>query len=113
MLPIITSIIGCITANTIYVMAAYDPSFKSNPWKGYGLPVLAAICSTTAWMWLIRTIDSDRQTFWINMAWDVGATLLVILLPMLLYSVKVDTRTMVGCLIALIGLIIAKTGGGG
>jgi drug/metabolite transporter (DMT)-like permease len=112
MLPIITSIVGCFIANTIYAMAAYDPEFKTNPWKGYGLPMLVAMLSTAAWMWLIRSIDSDRQTFWINMAWDVGATLICIIMPVFLYGVKVDTRTAIGCAISIIGLMIVKTSEG-
>lgn len=112
MLPVLASIVGCVLANAVYVMAAYDPAFKASPAKAYGLPILAAILSTAAWIWLIRTVDSDRQTFFINLTWDVGATLLVVSLPIFMYGFRVDARTVLGCLISIIGLVIAKTGKG-
>jgi uncharacterized membrane protein len=105
---VISSLIGVSIANWIYADLCYNKLYADKPWTVYGLCMFAAFISTNGWFFLIRNIKSPKELVLTNILWDVGATVLCIVFPILLYNVRIDMKTIIGCIIAIIGLIIAK-----
>ena len=108
MLPIFVGIISIIVSSFIYSIVAYDHRFEKNVLLSYTLSVIAAIISVTAWTYMIRYYRDPNITMIINVAWDLGIGVMLILFPLILFDHKIDTKTIVGCVISVIGIIIAK-----
>jgi drug/metabolite transporter (DMT)-like permease len=92
----------------LYTIVAYDKSFENKPVLSYCLANLGGFISISSWMFLIRQLKDDKHILIINIVWDVGITLMVILFPIFLFNVKLDLKTAIGCSIALLGIFIAK-----
>ena len=105
---ILLSVIGISIANWIYADICYSKSYDDKPWIVYGLCMLAAFISTNGWYFLIRNIKAPKDLLITNIIWDVGATILCVVFPIMLYNVKFDMKTIIGCMIAIIVLLIAK-----
>jgi hypothetical protein len=100
--------LGVVLANWIFTMVSYDSSIRMNPVLSYPMAIFAGTLSASCWVYLVRNLP-DKEQFITNMIWDIGVTIICIILPLLLYTIKLDLKTIVGVTIAVIGLIIAKT----
>lgn len=105
---IFLSFLGISIANWIYADICYSKTYNDKPWTVYGLCMLAAFISTNGWYFLIRNIKTPKELLITNIIWDVGATILCVVFPIMLYNVKFDMKTIIGCMIAILGLLIAK-----
>jgi multidrug transporter EmrE-like cation transporter len=105
---ILFSLLGLTFANWVYAHVAYNKYFQDRPFSAYAISILAAAITTAAWVLLIRNVKTHKEIFITNIIWDVGATMLCVIFPIMLYNVKLDMKTVIGCAIAIIGLLIAK-----
>ena len=88
---------------------AYDRKYDNDPVMAYGLAIFAAIISITGWVYVIRHFKEPNTIMVVNIIWDVGGTIVLHLIPLFLFDFKIDTKTIVGCIISIVGIIIAKS----
>lgn len=105
---LVIGLIAITIASLLYTVVAFDRSYGNKPIISYFLANLAAFISVSAWMFLVRQTKSEKEIFVLNVLWDIGVTLMVVLFPILMYNFKLDTKTAIGCSIAVIGIVIAK-----
>ena len=108
LLPILIAIFAIISANYLYSIVAYSEKCKESAFLTYFLGILAAMISITAWIFIIRKYRDPNTIMIINCIWDVGGTITLLAIPLFLFDFKLDTKTIVGCVISVIGIIIAK-----
>ena len=107
-IPVAIGTLAIISANYLYSLVAYSDKCKDDPYMAYGLGILAAMISIVAWIMLIRHYKDPNTIMIINCIWDVGGTITLLAIPLFLFDFKLDTKTVVGCVISVIGIIIAK-----
>lgn len=105
---VLFSILGLTFANWVYAHVAYNKYFQERPFTAYAVSILAAAITTAAWVLLIRNVKATKDVFITNLIWDVGATILCVTLPIIMFNVKLDMKTAIGCVIAIVGIIITK-----
>jgi drug/metabolite transporter (DMT)-like permease len=105
---VLFSILGLTFANWVYAHVAYNKYFQERPFTAYAVSILAAAITTAAWVLLIRNVKTTRDVFITNLIWDVGATILCVTLPIIMFNVKLDMKTAIGCVVAIAGIIITK-----
>lgn len=108
MIPIFIGFVAISLSSYIYCLVAYDKKYDNNAFMAYTLAILAAVISVTAWTFLVRHIKEPNTIMVINCIWDVGVTVMVLAFPLFLFDFKIDTKTIIGCVISVIGIIIAK-----
>ena len=101
-------LIAMCVVTWLYTIVAYDKWFVDKPVLSYFVANLGGIISISTWMFLIRQLKDDKYILIVNVVWDVGITLMVILFPIFLFNVKIDLKTAIGCTLAVLGIIIAK-----
>jgi hypothetical protein len=99
--------VGAIIGNALFSMVSYDPSIRNNIWQAYPIVIIANTISACCWCYMARSLTTAQQ-FIANVFWDIGITLLFIVIPILMYNVRPDIKTIVGTVIAIIGLIVIK-----
>ena len=92
----------------IYCLVAYADKVKNSLVYSYGLAIIAAIISVSAWTYVIRNYKDPNSIMVINCIWDIGVTIMVLAFPIFLFDFKIDTKTIIGCVISVIGIVIAK-----
>ena len=108
MIPTFVAIVSISISSFIYAIVAYDTRCANNAFLSYLLSIIAAIISVSAWTYVVRYYRDPNATMIINVAWDLGVGIMLILFPLILFDLKIDTKTIIGCVIATIGLLIAK-----
>jgi len=102
--------IFALLAYVIYTCLCYCEYFKTRPVEAYSLGIIASIISTMTWLYMIRHYAENKNSIlYINLFWDVGASLIYIILPIIFFDIKLDIKTIIGCVLAVLGLVIAKT----
>jgi len=101
----ITLVIICYGA---FSVISYDTYFDTRPVMAYGISIVAALVATVMWLYLIRTYDEKTDIFVVNVIWDVVVSLITILVPLFMYNVKMDMKTLIGAILAIVGVLITK-----
>jgi hypothetical protein len=101
--------LGAITANIIYVYVSFNDSIRLDAWKIYPIGISAGILATTSWIYLVRHL-SPKHIFFANFGWDITVTVLCALLPIFMYGVKLDFKAIMGCVLAITGIILIHFG---
>jgi drug/metabolite transporter (DMT)-like permease len=101
----ITLVIICYAA---FSVISYDTYFDTRPVMAYGISIVAALVATVMWLYLIRTYDKKTDIFVVNVIWDVVVSLITILVPLFMYNVKMDMKTLIGAILAIVGVLITK-----
>jgi uncharacterized membrane protein len=104
---LIPVIIAITVSNIIWCMVSYDPSIRMGTYA-YHLCVFGGLISSFAWCYMIRNLQQSQQ-YIANVMWDVGVTLIFLILPLTMYHIKMDLKTGIGTAVAVIGLIIIKS----
>jgi len=91
-----------------FSIISYDTYFDSRPVLAYSIAIGSAIVATAMWLYLIRTYSEKKDIFVVNVVWDVVVSIITILVPLLVYNIKMDMKTVIGCVLAIIGILIAK-----
>lgn len=105
---VLFSVFGVVFANWVYAHVAYNKYFEDKPFLAYFISIGAAAITTAAWVLLIRNVKAVKDVFITNLIWDVGATILCVTFPILMFNVKLDLKTAIGCTLAILGIIITK-----
>lgn len=108
MLFLIPVLIAVLISNIIWCMVSYDPNIRMNATLAYPLCVFAGSLSAFFWCYMIRHLNQSQQ-YIANVMWDVGVTIIFIILPLIMYNLKIDMKTIIGTIVAVIGLIIMKS----
>ena len=108
MMPYIVGFIAITVSSYLYALVAYSDKCQKNALFAYTLAIIAAILSVTTWTCLVRHYKDPNTIMIINCIWDIGVTIMVLAFPLFLFDFKIDTKTIVGCVISVIGIIIAK-----
>lgn len=101
--------LGAIMANILYVYISFDDSIRLNAWKIYSIGIFAGIVATTSWIYMIRHL-SNKYIFIANFGWDITVTVLCALLPIFMYGIKLDFKAILGCILAILGVILIHLG---
>ena len=104
----ILGFIAVTISSYLYCLVAYDKKYENNGILAYSIAILAAIISVAAWTFIVRNTKDPNTIMIVNCAWDVGVTLMVLVFPLFMFDFKLETKTIIGCVISTIGLIIAK-----
>ena len=107
-LPFLIAFIIIVVTNFLYSIVAYSEKCQQNAVYAYSLAIFSALISIIGWLYLARHYKEPNSIMVINCIWDVGGTITLLLLPLLVFDFKIDTKTIIGCVIAVIGIIIAK-----
>ena len=101
--------LGAIIANQIYAYVSFNESVRTDAWRAYPLGILASIIGAASWMYMIRHLKHEH-IFLANLSWDVLVALLLILVPIFMYGIKLDTKAILGCILAVSGIILVHFG---
>ena len=92
------------------MLLCYCEYFKTRPVEAYSLAIIASIISTITWLYMIRNYTENKNSIlYINLFWDVCASLIYIIFPIIFFDIKLDIKTIIGCTLAVLGLVVAKT----
>jgi len=91
-----------------FSVVSYDTYFDSRPVLAYTISIAAAVVATAMWLYLVRTYSEKKDIFVLNTVWDVVVSIITILVPLFMYNIKMDMKTLIGCVIAIIGILITK-----
>jgi uncharacterized membrane protein len=101
--------IFALLAYVAYMCLCYCEYFKSRPFEAYLVGILASIVSTISWLYLIRNYTENKNNIlYINLCWDVCASILYIIIPIMFFDVKLDLKVSIGCVLTVLGLVIIK-----
>ena len=101
--------LGAIIANILYVYVSFEDSIRTNAWKVYPLGVFASMLAGVSWIYMIRHL-LYKNIFFANFAWDIIVTVLCAILPIFMYGIKLDLKATIGCIIAVIGVVLIHLG---
>ena len=88
---------------------SFSDKFVNKPFQMYGIGAGAGVFTMVFWLFLVRTYGNNKNTiFFINLCWDVIVCLMFVILPLIFCNVKLDAKSVIGCVIAVTGLIIMK-----
>jgi len=104
--------VAAIVANIMFVTISYNESVRLDAVKSYSIGIIASVIAVVGWLYLIRNTE-HKNIFFVNILWDVGVTVLCVILPVLMYNIRLDTKAIVGTIIALVGVAIVKSGAAG
>lgn len=107
-MPILLGFAAITVSSYLYCLVAYYDTYKDNAFLAYFIGIVAAIISVTAWTFLVRHYKDPNTIMIINCIWDIGVTIMVLAFPLFLFDFKIDTKTIIGCVISVVGIIIAK-----
>ncbi len=107
-MPILLGFTAITVSSYLYCLVAYEDTYKEKAIVAYSIAIIAAIISVTAWTFLVRHYKDPNTIMIINCIWDIGVTIMVLAFPLFLFDFKIDTKTIIGCVISVIGIIIAK-----
>ena len=99
-----------ILAYTIFTYLSFSPYFIDKPFETYLLGIVGGSMCTCSWLYLIRNYSNNNNNliYFINLFWDVIVCLMFVILPLIFFDIKMDTKSVIGCVIAVMGLIIMK-----
>lgn len=103
---IITVLMGAILTNVAFAMVSYDNAIRNGN-LAYLIAILAGAGAAASWCLLVRNTPEKNQ-FFANITWDVGVTVLFLILPFIMYHLKIDMKSTIGAAVAVIGLLIMK-----
>lgn len=107
---LIWTFLGAIVANLIYSYVSFNEAVRTDAWRAYPLAILASAIGVTSWMFMIRHLKNE-DIFLANLSWDVLVkALLIVFLPIFLYGVKLDIRAILGCILAISGVVLVHFG---
>jgi len=88
---------------------SYEPSIQD---KWYYYPLGVGLNSLGALLWFyIAKITSGKATFLAAMVWDGMAAAAFLLLPLLLFNIKLTGLNTLGLLFGILGIVLMKLGG--
>jgi uncharacterized membrane protein len=103
------SCIGAVLCSIIITFISYSESIKDSPLKAYIYVILASAIAGITWCQLARSTKHE-DLFTINLIWDVGMTILYVLMPVIFFNIKLDFKAILGTVICIIGLLLVKLG---
>jgi len=101
--------LGAIVANVLYVYISFDESIRLNAWKIYSIGSFASVVAALSWIYMIRHLN-HKNIFFANFAWDITVTVLCATLPIFMYGIKLDLKAILGCILAISGVILIHLG---
>jgi len=102
--------LGAIIANVLYVYISFDESIRLNAWKIYSIGSFASVVGGISWIYMVRHLSGYKQIFLANFGWDITVTILCTLLPIIMYGIKIDYKTTLGCILAISGIVLIHFG---
>lgn len=107
---LIWTFLGAIFANVLYVFISFNDAIRTDAWRVYPLGIFGGIVGTVSWIYMVRHLAGNKQIFLANFGWDITVTVLCALLPILMYGVKIDLKTLIGCILAISGIVLMHFG---
>jgi hypothetical protein len=101
--------LGAIIANLIYAYVSFNEHVRTDAWKAYPLGIFASAIGAISWMYMIRHLRHEH-IFLANLSWDVLVALLIVILPIFIYGIKLDLKAILGCILAISGIILVHFG---
>jgi len=97
-------------ASLFYLLGAYiayDVAIKASPWF---LPagIAVGIVSNLIWLYVTKITTDNKDLFLYGLVWDVMMMAAYIIVPMLLFDVRLDWKQTVGTILVVLGLILTK-----
>jgi hypothetical protein len=85
-------------------------------WKGeWWYPwAFAGLAAAVGWLygWAMRHAANDRDAFALSFVWDVAVTAIYVVVPCLLFGVRVSPLGWCGLAVAAVGVVMLKLGAG-
>lgn len=106
---IVTTFLVAIIANVTYVYISFNDNVRMNAFKAYPFAITVSALGGAAWVYLVRNLDR-KHIFATNLSWDVLVTLLCTLLPIVMYGIKLDFKAVLGCILAIAGVVLVHFG---
>jgi hypothetical protein len=103
------SFILFLIANFIFVKISYDDVLRLHEYKGFLFGYMGSIISMSGWYLLIKNVKYDN-IFFVDLIWEIGATLISVVLPLFLFNIQVNTTMWIGIFVCFFGMIIVKIG---
>lgn len=92
---------------SLIAYTSYSPVIKSSPWF-YPLGLTGALGANLLWLWISKNESIASNLVIKSMYWDAMLTFVYLSVPLLLFSVKLNSMQIFGILLILIGLIVVK-----
>lgn len=99
-----------IAASLFYLFGAYiayDVAIKASPWF-LPLGVVVGIVSNLIWLYVTKITTDNKELFLYGLIWDVMMMAAYIIVPLLLFNVRLDWKQSLGTILVIIGLILTK-----
>lgn len=106
---LIWTFLGAIIANVLYVYVSFDETIRNDAWRIYSIGIFGGIIATASWIYMVRHLSS-KYIFLANFGWDITVTVLCALLPIFMYGIKLDLKAILGCILAIAGVVLIHLG---
>ena len=106
---LIWTFLGAIVANLIYAYVSFNEDVRTVAWKAYSFAIFASAIGASSWIYMIRHLKHDH-IFLANLSWDVLVAILIVILPIFIYGIKLDLKAILGCILAISGIILVHFG---
>lgn len=91
----------------VYSLYAFLPFLEATPKVHYVLGILCATIGSMVWVTISRSVDRSQLVLY-GAYFDMIITLSFIVVPLIAGGLLISTKQVIGILIMLVGLIIAK-----
>lgn len=106
MLPVITTIVGLVVY-AVSIWATYHPEIRATR-LFWVVGMSAAVVGHGVWSLLAQSLDEQKGIFLYSLLWDVGFTAVSILIPALLFGLRVSLPGYAGLLLIVVGSLVVK-----
>jgi len=101
--------LGAIIANVLYAHASFNEVIRNDALKSYSIGITASVIGAISWMYMIRHLKHEH-IFLANFSWDVLVAILIVILPIFMYGIKLDFKAILGCILAISGIVLIHLG---
>jgi uncharacterized membrane protein len=97
--------LGYLTT-VLYAGATYAP-LRQSPYYPY-LSAMCALILGLSWGLIAKSNSNPSQVYFLAAIWDVGVSLIWILMPIVLCGVSLNSKQMIGVTLMILGCLLLK-----
>ena len=105
------SLIPLVIVCWIGAWLSYAPGMKEKSWYTLAFTGLAA---ASGWLfgWAMQRTTGDRDAFLLSFVWDVLVTAVYVVVPVVVFGVRMTAWGWCGLILAVVGVLMLKMGVG-
>lgn len=98
-------------AALIYAISAimnFSPTLRNSSWF-YPMSITLSLATTLLWAYLARILDDKDKIFIATIFWDIAVHGTFLIIPIVMFNVKLNPMAWLGILLVIVGFVLIKT----